>query len=101
LESKALSLDLFLESKASALGLFLESKASALGLFLESKASAFTRQPLVMRLDQFEEFFQYQKNTEYFKNVIQQLAETITSRNPIFSNLRFVTKTITSRNPIF
>jgi hypothetical protein len=41
----------------------------------------FTRQPLVVILDQFEEFFQYQKNTEYFDDFIRQLAKTIIHRD--------------------
>jgi hypothetical protein len=40
----------------------------------------FTRQPLIVILDQFEDFFQYQQNTEYFDKFIKQLAETITYR---------------------
>jgi HEAT repeat protein len=32
-------------------------------------------------LDQFEEFFQYQRNTEYFDEFIKQLAQTITPRD--------------------
>ncbi len=41
----------------------------------------FTRQPLVVVLDQFEEFFQYQRYTAEFKPFIQELAVAITDRD--------------------
>jgi len=41
----------------------------------------FARQPLVVILDQFEEFFQYQRYTEDFQPFIQQLSAIITDRD--------------------
>ena len=40
----------------------------------------FTRHPLVIVLDQFEEFFQYQRHTLELTQFVQQIAETITSQ---------------------
>ena len=40
----------------------------------------FTRHPLVLILDQFEEFFQYQRRRLEFKSFIQQLSAAITDR---------------------
>ncbi len=40
----------------------------------------FTRPPFVLVLDQFEEFFQYQRYATNFQTYIQQLAEVITDR---------------------
>ncbi|MDM8567809.1 HEAT repeat domain-containing protein [Candidatus Halobeggiatoa sp. HSG11] len=42
--------------------------------------TAFTSDPLVVILDQFEEFFNYQKFSEYFKLVIEELAAAIHDR---------------------
>jgi len=44
-------------------------------------STIFTSEPLVIILDQFEEFFNYQRHRKYFKNFIQQLAEAVLDRN--------------------
>jgi len=41
----------------------------------------FTRQPLILILDQFEEFFRYQRYLIEYKPFIQQLSAAITDRN--------------------
>jgi hypothetical protein len=41
----------------------------------------FTRQPMVVMLDQFEEFFQYRRYKPDFKEFIRQLAAAITDRD--------------------
>lgn len=46
-----------------------------------SFCALFTRQPLVVVLDQFEEFFQYQRHTTDFKPFIQQLSAVVTDRD--------------------
>ena len=42
--------------------------------------SLFTRPPLVVILDQFEEFFQYQRPRDTFQTFLRQLADVITDR---------------------
>lgn len=46
-----------------------------------SFCALFTRQPLVVVLDQFEEFFQYQRHAADFKTFIQQLSAVVTDRD--------------------
>lgn len=42
---------------------------------------SFVRQPLVLILDQFEEFFQYHRGEKYFRSFIAQLTQVITDRD--------------------
>ncbi len=44
-------------------------------------STIFTSDPLVIILDQFEEFFNYQCHSKYFKPFIQQLAEAVLDRD--------------------
>ncbi|MCK5525417.1 MAG: HEAT repeat domain-containing protein, partial [Thiomargarita sp.] len=44
-------------------------------------STIFTSDPLVIILDQFEEFFNYQRHSKYFKTFIRQLAEAVLDRD--------------------
>ncbi|MGE0085547.1 MAG: HEAT repeat domain-containing protein [Desulfococcaceae bacterium] len=42
--------------------------------------SAFSSEPLVIMLDQFEEFFYYQRFNKEFQNIVKQIAESVNDR---------------------
>ena len=54
-------------------------ESSALKDFMQF-CTLFTRPPLVVILDQFEEFFQYQRMRDTFQPFLQQLADVVTDR---------------------